>query len=199
MTRYAVSTGLALLVTFALFWAMQALVSVGYELLEGGRQLSIEFVRLRRDTTPEPTKREPPKREKPQQAPPPPKISSSRSSLDPDAGIAAIAPQIDPNAAIEGGITGGGGSDRDVVPLVRPEPEYPASAEARGIVGWVTVGFTIAKSGAVKDPAVIAARPPRIFDRAALAAIRRWKYNPKIENGTAVERAGMQITFEFRP
>ena len=37
MTRYAASTGLALIVTFGLFWAMQALVSVGYELLEGGK------------------------------------------------------------------------------------------------------------------------------------------------------------------
>lgn len=199
MTRYAISTALALLVTFALFWTMQALISVGYTLLEGGRQLSIEFVRLRRDTAPEQTKREPPKREKPKQAPPPPQISKSRSTLDPGAGVAAIAPQINPNAALEGGIGGGGGSDRDVVPMVRPEPEYPASAEARGIVGWVTVGFTIAKTGAVKDAVVIASRPERIFDRSALAAIRRWKYNPKIQNGQAVERPGMKITFEFRP
>ncbi len=198
MTRYAVSTALALLVTFALFWAMQALISVGYEILEGRSQISVEFVRLRRDTTPEQIKREPPKREKPKQAPPPPQISQSRSSLDPGEGVAAIAPQIDPNSVVEGGIGGSAGSDRGAVPLVRPEPEYPASAEARGIVGWVTVAFTIAKNGAVRDPVVVAARPARIFDRSALAAIRRWRYNPRIENGVAVEWQD-KITFEFRP
>ena len=199
MTRFATSTGLAILVTFGLFWAMQALITVGYELLEGGEQLSIEFVRLKRDTTPPESKREPPKREKPKQPPPPPDISRSRTTLDPGEGVAAIAPQIDPTASIETGIGGTGGSDRDVVPLVKTEPEYPAQAEARGITGWVTVEFTIAKTGAVKDPVVLASRPERVFDRAALTAVRRWKYNPKIVDGEAVERPGMQITFEFKP
>jgi protein TonB len=199
VTRYITSSGLAILVTFALFWAMQALITVGYELLEAGEQLSIEFVRLRRDTTPPESKREPPKREKPLQPPPPPDISRSRSNLDPGQGVAEIAPQIDPTASLQTGIGGSAGSDRDVVPLVRTEPEYPAQAEARGIVGWVVVEFTIAKTGAVKDPVVISARPERVFDRAALTAIRRWKYNPKIVDGEAVERPGMQMTFEFKP
>ena len=199
MTRFATSTGLAIIVTFALFWAMQALITVGYELTEGGEPLSIEFVRLKRDNAPPQAKREPPKREKPRQPPPPPDISQSRSSLDPGEGIAAIAPDIDATGGLDSGITGTGGSDRDVVPLVRTEPEYPAQAESRGIVGWVTVEFTIAKTGAVKDPVVVASRPSRTFDRAALNAIRRWKYNPKIVDGSAVERPGMQITFEFKP
>jgi protein TonB len=190
---------MAIVVTFALFWAMQALITVGYELLEGGEPLSIEFVRLKRDNTPPQSKREPPKREKPKQPPPPPDISRSRSSLDPGEGVAAIASQIDPSAGLESGIGGTGGSDRDVVPLVRTEPEYPAQLLSRGIVGWVTVEFTVAKNGAVKDPFVIASKPARTFDRAALAAIRRWKYNPRIVNGEAVERPGKKITFEFRP
>jgi protein TonB len=199
MTRYVTATGLAILVTFALFWAMQALITVGYELAEGGEPLSIEFVRLRKDNTPPQSKREPPKREKPKQPPPPPDISQSRSNLDPGEGVAALAPQIDASANLDSGITGTGGTDRDVVPLVQTEPEYPAQAESRGIVGWVTVEFTIAKTGAVKDPVVIASRPARIFDRAALTAVRRWKYNPKILDGAAVERPGVQITFEFKP
>lgn len=197
--RLAVSTLFAAVVTFFLFWTMQAIITVGYELAKGSKPLSIEFVRLRRDDTPPQTKREPPKREKPKQPPPPPDITQSRSSLDPGQGVAEIAPQINPTAAIETGIGGGGGSDRDVVPLVRTEPDYPAQAEARGITGWVTVEFTIAKSGAVKDERVVASRPQRIFDRAALAAVRRWKYNPKIKNGEPVERPGMQITLEFKP
>jgi periplasmic protein TonB len=197
--RLAVSTVAAAFVTFLLFWTMQAIITVGYQLAPGGKPLSIEFVRLRRDTTPPQTKREPPKREKPKQPPPPPDISRSRSSLDPAQGVSEIAPQIDPTAHIETGIGGGGGSDRDAVPLVRTDAEYPAQAEARGITGWVTVEFTIAKSGAVKDERVVASRPQRIFDSAALAAVRRWKYNPKIKDGAPVERPGMQITFEFNP
>jgi protein TonB len=195
--RLPVAVGLACLVTFALFWAMQALVSVSGELKEGGRPPSVEFVRLRKDTTPEIKKREPPKREKPDQPPPPPDISMSKASLDPGAGVAAIAPDIDPGDALAGGIGAGGGADRDVVPLVRINPDYPMRARQRGIEGWVTVEFSISKAGTVKDLVVIASHPGRVFDRAALQAIRRWKYNPKIQDGAAVERPGVKVTLEF--
>lgn len=197
MPRVFVAFGLASLLTFGLFWAMQALISVGYELNEPGQRLSIEFVRLIRDTTPEVKEREPPKREKPEQPPPPPDISMSKSTLDPGQGVTEIAPVIDPSEALGGGIGMGGGTDRDVVPLVQIKPEYPMRAEQRGIEGWVTVEFTITRTGAVKDAFVVGSRPARIFDRAALQAVRRWKYNPKILEGEAVERKGMKHTLMF--
>ena len=201
LARILITMLLGTLTAFGLFWVMQALIGVTGELGESAVKLSVDFVRLRRDNTPELKKREPPKREKPEQAPPPPEMNMAKA-MNPSEAVGEIIPIVDTGMELEKATSltsGDGGSDRDVVPLVRPEPEYPASAEARGIVGWVTVGYTIAKSGAVRDPTVIAARPPRIFDRAALAAIRRWKYNPKIVDGEAVERPGMQITFEFQP
>ncbi|MEM7413566.1 MAG: energy transducer TonB [Myxococcota bacterium] len=197
MTRYVFSTAMALLVTFALFWTMQALITVGYKLLDGGEQLSVEFVRLRRDTTPQATKRPPPKREKPKQAPPPPQIRASRSNLDPGEGVAQIAPDIDASAGVEAAIAGGG-SDRGAVPLVQPEPEYPIALEQRGITGWVTVEFWVTKTGSVRDPVIIAARPKRVFNQAALKGVRRWKYNPKIVNGEPIETKE-RFTLEFRP
>lgn len=197
--RYVAAAGLALLVTFGLFWTMQALVTVGYELLEGGKPLSVDFVRLKRDTTPEEKKREPPKREKPKQAPPPPQIRSSRSSLDPGEGVGQITAAINPNANVGESLDATGGSDRGVVPMVRPDPEYPPQLEARGITGWVTLEFTVTKIGTVKDPRVVAANPQRVFDRAAVNGVRRWRYNPRIVNGEAVDTPGVQITVEFRP
>ena len=197
MTRFVFSTAVAILVTFGLFWTMQALITVGYKLLEGGEQLSVEFVRLRRDTTPQTIKRPPPKREKPKQAPPPPQIRASRTNLDPGEGVAQIAPEIDATAGVEAAIAGGG-SDRGAVPLVQTEPEYPIQLEQRGIVGWVTVEFWVTKTGSVRDPRVVAARPKRLFDQAALRGVRKWKYNPKIVNGEPVETQE-KITLEFRP
>jgi periplasmic protein TonB len=189
---------LALGVTFFLFWAMQALVSVEGKLDEGKPPLSIDFVRLRRDTTPQEKKREPPKREKPEQPPPPPDISMSKAGLDPSGDVAAIAPQIDASTAIQGGMGGGGGSDRDAVPLVRIEPDYPLQARQRGIEGWVVVEFTISKIGSIRDARVVAANPPRVFNQSAVQAVRKWKYNPKILNGAAVERKGIQVQLDFR-
>ena len=46
--RFPVSIGLAVLVTFGLFWVMQALVTVAGELKEGGRTATVDFVRLKK-------------------------------------------------------------------------------------------------------------------------------------------------------
>ena len=57
--------------------------------------------------------------------------------------------------------------------------------------------FTITDRGTVKDARVVAAEPRGIFDEAALTAIARWRYNPKIEGGVAVERVGLQTVIRF--
>jgi len=90
------------------------------------------------------------------------------------------------------------GSDRDVIPLVRINPEYPQRAITRGLEGWVQVQFTITATGIVKDPVVVNAEPKNVFDDAALKAIARWRYNPKVENGAPVERVGVQTRLVFQ-
>ncbi|MFP6565273.1 MAG: hypothetical protein VCC68_12420, partial [Myxococcota bacterium] len=69
--RLPAAIALACLITFGLFWGMQALIGVTGELQEGRPAPSIDFIRLRKDNVPELKKREPPKREKPEQPPPP--------------------------------------------------------------------------------------------------------------------------------
>ena len=77
LARLPIAVVLAAVVTLGLFWSMQALVRSPLELLEGKPPPSIDFVRLRKDTTPQEKKREHPKREKPEQPPPPPDMSMS--------------------------------------------------------------------------------------------------------------------------
>jgi periplasmic protein TonB len=89
------------------------------------------------------------------------------------------------------------GSDREPIPIVRFAPEYPLGAINKGAEGWVKVQFTITSVGTVKDAVVVEADPPKVFDQAALAAIARWRYNPKIEGGVAVERVGLQTLIKF--
>jgi protein TonB len=45
---------------------------------------------------------------------------------------------------------------------------------------------------------VVESEPPGTFDQAAIRAIERWKYNPKIQEGTAVESAGMLVRLDFK-
>jgi protein TonB len=197
--RFPVAVALAGLVTFGLFWVMQALIGVSGELREGKAPPKVEFVRLRRDTTPETKEREKPERQVPEQQPPPPEMNLAEN-LNPDDAAGEIIP-IDTGAelaeATNLGAGGGAGSDRDIVPLVRVDPEYPERARQQGIEGWVDVEFTITPVGTVQDVRVIEARPAFVFDRAALAAVRRWRYNPRIENGVPVARPGVQVRLRF--
>jgi protein TonB len=197
--RYLATLLIAFLVTFALFWVMQALIGVEGRLDESRDSKPIDFVRLKRETETETKKRELPDRKPPEKEPPPPELNLAQN-LQPDAageGL-GIVPTFDGAGDLTGPNLGGvGGADTDVVPLVRVNPEYPMRAAQSGIEGWVAVEFTISKTGAVKDPKVIAYEPSTVFNQAALNAIRRWKYNPKIEEGKAVERPGVAVRLVF--
>jgi protein TonB len=60
--------------------------------------------------------------------------------------------------------------------LLAVEPQYPPSAAAKGIDGFVDVSFTVSALGRVDKPKVTAAEPPGVFEEAALSAISRWRY-----------------------
>lgn len=63
-------------------------------------------------------------------------------------------------------------------------PVYPESARQARLYGAVQVEFVIDTTGAVGDVRVLRSCPP--FDGAALAAVRRWRYEPTRLNGIAV-------------
>ena len=186
------------LTTFGLFWVMQALIGVDYELRDAGTRLAVDFVRLRRDNAPELKKREPPKRTKPEQQPAPPQMNVAKN-MNPGDAVGDIIPIVDTGMELEQATSlgAGGGADSGITPLVRIEPEYPPRAKQQGIEGWVELEFTISPVGTVQDAEVIRAKPSLVFDRAALRAIRKWKYNPKIDNGVAVARSGVGVRLVF--
>jgi protein TonB len=196
--RIVISISLGVLTAFGLFWVMQALVSVSGELKQAGARLSVDFVRLRKDNTPQLKKREPPKREKPEQQPPPPEMNLAKN-MNPGDAVGEIIPMVDTGMEL-GKATAlgtGAGDDRDIVPLVRVDPEYPPRAKQQGIEGYVDLEFTISPVGTVQDAMVIGSQPPVVFDRSALRAVRKWRYNPRVENGVAIARANVQVRLRF--
>ncbi|MFP6629659.1 MAG: energy transducer TonB [Myxococcota bacterium] len=196
--RYAIAFLVASGVTFGLFYLMQALISMG--VAEAERVFAghvIEFVRLKRDSQLDLKKRHLPDKAPPEEEPPPPELDLSRPvrpDLDLDAMSIALAHQVDLGAGPDFGDMG---SDQDIVPIVRVNPQYPIRAADRGIQGWVEVQFTISAAGTVKDPVVVDAKPATVFNRAALRAIRKWKYSPKIEEGVAVDRPDVRVRLHF--
>ncbi len=196
--RHLIAAGLALVVTFGLFWVMQALISMeGSGLGDKGPRYHIDFVRLKRDETLHEKERKMPDKKPPEEQPPPPPMNLSQN-LNPDQNIAGI------DIGVDIGLDLGGGagfvasqSDSDIVPVVRVNPQYPIRAEERGIEGWVELEFTISAAGTVKDAKVTNAKPKGVFDRSALRAIKKWKYNPKVEDGVAVDRPGVTVRLDF--
>lgn len=66
-------------------------------------------------------------------------------------------------------------------------PEYPQSALAKGVSGSVLLSFTVDAKGNTSDVQVQQSTPAGVFDRAAVSAVKRWKYAPVMVNGAAVE------------
>ncbi len=74
-----------------------------------------------------------------------------------------------------------------------PAPRYPADALRSGTSGEVLVELTVGTDGSVTDARVLRANPPRVFDREALNAVRRWRFEP-ISSPTTTRR-----TLAFEP
>jgi len=182
-TRLPIAFVLGLAVATGLFWGLWAMVSGHSGFGELKPAVKIDFTALRHDTETE-TKREKVIQPKPEKMPEIPQISSQTAGID-SGGVSSVSVSFD-TSNLGHGISVG--SDRDVIPLVRINPEYPTRARERGIEGWVQVEFTITAAGTVADAKVVDAEPKGLFDRAALEAIGRWKYNPKVVDGRAMER-----------
>jgi protein TonB len=87
----------------------------------------------------------------------------------------------------------------DVTPakLVKRVTPVAPSGIPRKTAGFVVVRFTINESGRVADLAVVESQPQGVFDDAAQDAVRKWIYEPRKENGVAVEQpAKARLVFE---
>lgn len=81
----------------------------------------------------------------------------------------------------------------DLRPISTPAPQYPRQAARLRRAGSVEVEFTVGTDGSVTSSRVVNASPPRLFDREALQAINRWRFQP-ISSPVTSRR-----TFNFEP
>ena len=85
----------------------------------------------------------------------------------------------------------------ETLPIVKVAPTYPDDAVREGIEGHVLLEFVVTESGTVQDPVVLEAEPPGVFDQAALDAVGKFKYKPKVVDGEPVEIPGVRNRFTF--
>ncbi len=78
--------------------------------------------------------------------------------------------------------------------LNKVQPQYPAAAQRMHLTGTVRLQAIIGKDGRVRDVEVLSGHP--LLVRAALAAVREWRYRPTELNHEIVE-VQIEITMNF--
>ncbi|RLB58420.1 MAG: protein TonB [Deltaproteobacteria bacterium] len=203
MVRYLAALLVGAVVSVGLFVLMEGLIKLGVQQKERPKSYRvIDFVRLRQESDVQTKKRELPQKQIAQSQPAPPSMdlpsSAPGSGSVNSVSISAPPPAVDSRVRMSGGPSlGGVVSDADIIPLVRIQPMYPRSAAQKRIEGWVEIEFDISTKGKVVNPRVIAAKPPNVFNRAALGAIVKWKYKPRIRNGVPVITRGVRVRLKF--
>ena len=198
--RYTIAGILALSMTFLLLWGMQKLIAGGNDVMtDPAKGNVLDFIRLKKDEAIVKKERKPQKPAKPKE-PPPQMTAPPMQQANPNANAAKSSFGADILA--DTGLSGGlnlDSNDGDYLPIVKVSAIYPRRAQSRGIEGFVIVEFVVTKTGAVSNAVVVKAQPEGIFNQAALDAVAKFKYKPRVVDGEAMEVAGVQnrISFEI--
>jgi protein TonB len=196
IARFGIAFTSATVMTFALLWLMQFLITTGKDALtDAGEFRMPDFIRVRQEETIEQKDRKPPKppevEEKPPEMPPPdldamdpnaPKVNLGRVSVNMDIGLGGASFNV----------------DGEYLPIVRVEPLYPRRAQSRGLEGYCDVEFTVTKTGEVVD-AIAADCSSSVFQSASEKAVLKWKYKPRVVNGEPIDSSGVmtRLTYKF--
>ena len=197
LTRLSFGVGAGAVATALLFLLMQALIESDqspFEELAMGT--IVDFVPVIEDIEVEPKRTPPVPPPEPDEMPPdPPKPVA-------DITTGTIGTEIAPPVGVPPVMIDGqnGYADGEYLPIVKVTPIYPTRAASRGIEGYVLLQFTVTGTGAVRDPVIVESAPPGIFDRAAREAALKFKYKPRVVNGSPIDVSGVlnRITFSLR-
>lgn len=192
---FAVVTGVA--VTLSLLFVMHLLIAYGESAVTKERpKYQLDFVRVKRNETVNADDYQPEKPPKPPETPPevPPQEMDDISADGPTINVAA--PTMGSGADI-GGPAGMNVAEGDYLPIVRVAPVYPARALSRGLEGYVDLVFTVTSAGTVADP-VVEYSTSSLFERAAIRAVLKFKYKPRVKDGVAVDVPNVRTRISFK-
>lgn len=192
ISRNFMALFLASFVSIVLFYSMHLLIKQDAPKLTLPPPLSqLDFLRVPEDTSDKPVI-EPPKRpadvlEPPQKTSP--IIDLPNSISDPTPHIIT-----DPNGSDD--VTPVG-IDHNHITIVAVTPRYPPTLANKCIEGYVVTGFTVTKSGSVIDPYIISSSN-KGFHSSALRAIKKFKFKPKVVNGSPVASPNAKYKLSYK-
>ncbi|WP_421857784.1 energy transducer TonB [Oceanicaulis sp.] len=197
--RLLVGVPIAAVITFLLFMLMMRLILTDeVELEEARDELAISIseeiedlqVRQREVTMDDVNDVDPP--------PPPPQIERqvAEAPAEDMNTIAGEIPEFDAPDLGSGDVSFDV-SDRDAQPMVRIPPQFPPRAQERGISGNCVMRFDVTPDGTPTNIEALSCTSS-LFERSSIRAVERWRYEPRIENGNAVWRRGVQTTIDYQ-
>jgi len=83
-------------------------------------------------------------------------------------------------------------------PTYQAPVEYPSSARARGVQGYVVLSLLISAAGEIEKVQVLDAEPAGIFEDYAVQGVRNWRFEPAQYQGRSVKVwARQRIRFDL--
>lgn len=87
-------------------------------------------------------------------------------------------------------------ADDEYLPIVKVAPIYPPRAAARGLEGYVVLEYTVATDGSTDNVAVVESSST-LFENSAIESALKYKYKPRVVNGTPVAVDGVRIKIVY--
>ncbi|MCW0203286.1 MAG: energy transducer TonB [Rhodanobacter thiooxydans] len=122
------------------------------------------------------------------------KAEQSRTAQQ--SGVDSAATGGNATAAVDSGSNAAGGTIAAVL-VKGAAARYPTAAMRARQEGWVVVSFTVDPDGKTSDVKVVESQPRHVFDRAAVDAVERYRFNPAMKDGVAVSSVKQQ-RIEFK-
>jgi len=197
--RYGLAMPIAAGVTITLMLSMAALVTTEFSPQDKSETMAYEINPVE-NITEAPIEIEAPDPLKEIEVPPPPPkldITKVAEVKVPHVPIGDSVPPLDPmELDLDVGLGDSVQIDGEEQPLVRIPPIFPSRFLEGNNSGYCKVRFDVSPQGAPYNVQVTSCTN-RTLTRPTIKSVQRWKYRPKVKNGQAVARSGLETTIRF--
>ena len=155
----------------------------------------VDFVRIKKDESLDTKNAKPKKPPEPEE--PPPEPEQQMDDIDTSMETVSIG-AVNANVDVAAGIGGFNAGEGEYLPIVKVAPIYPNRALSRGIEGYCIIEFVVTRNGTTANGKIVECTSS-LFANASLKAGAKFKYKPRVINGTPIDVPGVQhkITFEL--
>ena len=195
--RYFLALAVGSFAALSLLWVMQFLIATGKAAItETLDARFVDFVRVKREETLERKEDKPERPPEPDDAPPDiPQQDMDSSDYDGVTAVAPVGPGLD--VGMDSELGDFSLAEGDYLPIVKVAPMYPRRAQSRGLEGYCDLEFTVTPLGTTTGVSVIFCSSS-LFERASVQALLKFKYKPRVVNGTAIAVPGLRHRITFK-